>query len=399
MSHRTVLVSGAGIAGPALAFWLRRHGMVPTVVERAPGVRPGGQSIDVRGAGREVVRRMGLEDAVRRAGTGEEGVSFVDSAGRSRAAIGVGAFGGEGPTAELEILRGELADVLYAATRDDVEYVFGDHATSIDERDGSVHVGFASGSEREFDLVVGADGLGSSTRRLVFGDGPHVRPLGLSVAYLTIPRADTDGMWARWYNATGSRVVTLRPDQHGTTRALLSYLDRPRRWEDLDEAGRAAELRRVFADAGWEAPRVLAALADSADLYVESVGQVKMSAWTRGRVALLGDAGYCPSPISGMGTSVSLVGAYVLAAELARHDDHTAAFAAYESTMRPYVERAQKLPPGAPRLANPRTRLGIAAFHGVLRVATSRPVARLLSRLFTTPAETIELPDAGSVTV
>ncbi len=389
----TVLISGAGIAGPVLAFWLRRVGITPVVVERAPGIRPGGQSVDLRGAGREVIRRMGLEDAVRAAGTGEEGIAFVGDDGRTRAAIGVETFGGEGFTAELEILRGDLAELLYEATRHDVEYVFDDHVTAIDDRDdGPVRVTLASGAQREVDLVVGADGIGSRTRRLLFGEGGRY-PLGMSTAYVTIPRAPGDGAWARWYNAPDGRVVALRPDPHGSTRALLSYLDVPRRWEDLDHEGHVAELRRVFDGAGWETPRVLAALADADDLYVESIGQVRLPSWTSGRVVLVGDAGYCPSPISGMGTTLGVSGAYVLACALAEHSDTADALTAYTDRMLPFVEQAQKLPPGAPRVATPRSRAGIAVLHGVLRVASSRAAGAVLSRFVSPPSDAIELPE------
>jgi 2-polyprenyl-6-methoxyphenol hydroxylase-like FAD-dependent oxidoreductase len=174
---------------------------------------------------------------------------------------------------------------------------------------------------------------------------------------------------------------------------VLSFLSPPRGHEDLDPTRQKDLLKRIFAGAGWEAPRVLSALDDSPDFYFEAIGQVKMPRWSRGRVALVGDAGYCASPISGMGTSLALVGAYVLAGELARHDDHRDAFDSYEAVMRPYVAQAQKLPPGAPGIAHPKTRAGIAFGHAVLRFATAPGVSRLLGRLLSPPSDAIELPD------
>ena len=393
VTERTILISGASIAGPALAFWLNRAGMRTVVIERAAELRSGGQTVDVRGAGREVVRRMNLEAAIRAKTTHEEGLAFVDAEGQSQARIGADAFGGEGPVAELEILRGELAGLLYEATKNQTEYIFANRVAGIVEQGNRVRVSFLHGPDREFDLVIAADGIRSKTRDLVFGDDVHIHPLGLYTSYVTIPRVDSDGTWARWYSAPGSRTVMLRPDNLGTTRALLSFLSPPRGYEKLGQAEQKDLLRRVFADAGWEAPRVLAALDSAPDFYFEEVGQVKMPHWTRGRVALVGDAAYCASPISGMGTSLALVGAYVLAGELARNADHGAAFAAYEKIMRPYVAQAQKIFPLAPRLAAPKTRAGIAFGRTVLRFATAPVMRRIMGRLLSPPADAIDLPD------
>ena len=199
--------------------------------------------------------------------------------------------------------------------------------------------------------MVVAEGLTSRTRSLVFPEA-DIRSLGLLMAYLTVPRTAADTDWWRIHQASQGRAVTLRPDNVGTIRATLSLLTDVRGIEDLDRPAQVHVLRRTFADAGWEVPRVLDAL-DDAPLYVDAVGQVRLPTWHRGRVVLLGDAAHCPSPITGMGTSLALVGAYVLAGELAGAADHEQALAAYETRMRPYVERAQQLPPGAPGLVHP----------------------------------------------
>lgn len=396
MPTRTVLISGASVAGPALAYWLHRAGMRPVVVERAPGIRPGGQTVDLRGAGRAVAQRMGIEDAVRAAGTGELGVRFVDGNDRPRAAFGADAFGGDGPVAELEILRSRLAEILYERTRDDVEYLFDDQIVDVADHGDGVHVTFASGTEREVDLLVAADGLRSRTRDLVFGDAVRTPPLGLYTSYFTIPRAESDTGWARWHNAVGGRTVLIRPDNEGTTRAALSFLSPPRGIERIDAEAQKVVLRATFADVGWEAPRVLAGMDDAPDFYLESIAQVRMSSWSRGRVVLVGDSGYCPSPISGMGTSTALVGAYVLAGELAAHDGHRDAFAAYERVLRPYVDAAQKLPPGSPRLATPRSALGIRALYTALRVVSS-PQAAAVAGWLPSRDEEFTLPTYAAV--
>lgn len=420
MTRPHVLISGASIAGPSLAFWLSRYGWRTTVVERAPAFREGGQNIDVRGAAREVLRRAGLEDAVKAATTGELGTRFLGAGGAVVAEFPATASETSGATAEVEILRGDLSRILVEATSDagsgatrgtsgtsgtsavapstgTTEYVFGDRITGLDDTGDGVDVTFEHGEPRRFDLVIAADGIGSSTRRLVFGDEAVVRPLGMEMTYLTIPRTESDVDWWRWYSEPGGLAVTLRPDRHGTTRAVLTSIlyddEATQRASRRSPDEQRARLRDQFGSSGWEAPRVLDELDKADDVYFESVGQVHAPSWSRGRVALTGDAAWCASPLSGMGTSLSLVGAYVLAGELAAHVDHRDAFAGYDRIMRPFVDQAQKLPPGVPRVANPRTRAGLAAFHTGLRVASSRVASRLGAKLFSPPADKIALPD------
>jgi len=394
-----VLISGASIAGPALAFWLRRAGWEPVVVERAPALRTGGQNIDIRGAAREAIRRMGIDGAVAAGTTGEEGTEFIGSSGQVVAAFPAGTSDTGGATGEREILRGDLSEILVGQTLagdQPVEYRFGDRITGLTEQGEQVLVAFEHGPDEVFDLVVAADGIGSSTRGLVFGDEVEIRSLNLQITYGTIPRVASDKPWWRWYNAAGGRSVTLRPDTHGTTRATLTRLTDGARAgvQDRSSGELLTRLRADFGDAGWQAERVLQGFEQADDLYSESIGQVFAPAWSRGRVALLGDAAWCAAPVSGMGTSLSLVGAYVLAGELATHDDVRTGLAAYERVLRPYVAQAQKLPPGTPRLANPRTRAGIAAFQTGLRVAAALP-SWVGEKFFAPSVDTFELKDYG----
>jgi len=309
MKTQKVLVTGASVAGPALAYWLSRQGMEVTVVEKASAFRDGGQTIDVRGAGRVVVQRMGLEDLIRANTTREQGIAFVDQDNRTKAFIGVNAFDGKGPIAELEILRGELAKLLIQHSQHLATYRFGDSIAAMEDDGEQVHVRFEQGGEQVYDLVIVAEGIGSTTRNQVFGNEVQRRPLDVYTAYFTLPRQPNDGQLMRWYNIPGGRCVCLRPDNLGTTRAFLSFQQAPSGYEKLAQDQQISLLKQRFADVGWETPRVLAALDDTTDLYLEAVGQVKMSRWSKGRIALVGDAAYCASPISGMGTSLGLCGA------------------------------------------------------------------------------------------
>ncbi|MEH3144256.1 MAG: FAD-dependent monooxygenase [Methylobacterium frigidaeris] len=379
---RRVLITGASIAGNTAAWWLARAGVDVTVVERAPGFRDGGQNIDVRGVGREVLRRMGLEQAALERGTGEEGTAWVDADGRVAARFAVGDTGRDGPTAEMEILRGDLARLLYEPTIDRAAFRFGDSIDRIEQDGHAATVLFASGRTGRYDAVIVAEGVGSATRERVFPGENTPRWMDLTIAYLTIPRAARDDRMWRWYNATGGRGVSLRPDRHGTTRAMLTIQGKPGGEQDWDGGRQKAFLRERFADAGWEAPRVLAAMDDTEDFYVDVLRQVRMRRWSNGRVVLTGDAAWCATPLAGIGTTLAVAGAYVLAAELARTGDVPAALAAYERAMRPMVEQGQGVPRIVPRLMNPHSRPGIRLLHAGLRVASRPGLRRLGARLF-----------------
>ncbi|MDQ1080259.1 FAD-dependent monooxygenase [Pseudoroseomonas cervicalis] len=372
---RRILISGASVAGNTAAWWLGRQGHDVTVVERAPGFRDGGQNVDVRGVGREVLRRMGLEQAALDHGTGEQGTAWVDAAGRPVARFLAGDLAQDGPTAEMEILRGDLARLLYEPAREAATYRFGDHITGIAQGAEGARVQFAGGGSATYDLVVIAEGVGSSTRELVFPGGNEPRWMGLTIAYFTIPRRqDDDRLW-RWYNAPGGRSLSLRPDNHGTTRANLALHQKPGGEQDWDSVRQKAYLRERFADAGWQAARILDGMERSEDFYFDVLRQVRLRRWSAGRVVLTGDAAWCATPLAGIGTTLAITGAYVLAGELRRQADPAAAFAAYEAAMRPMVREGQGVPKLAPRLMHPQSRLGIRLLHGALALA-SRPAIR-----------------------
>ncbi|MET0333327.1 MAG: FAD-dependent monooxygenase [Rhizobacter sp.] len=396
------MVSGASIAGNTAAWVLARGGADVTVVERAPAFRDGGQNIDIRDVGREVVRRMGLEQAVLDHGTGEEGTAWINEDGEAAATFPVehaeDGEAGDGPTAEMEILRGDLARLIHEAVPATAKFRFGDSIQRIDEEPGAALVTFESGHTERFSAVVVAEGVGSSTRELVFPGENEPRWMDLTMAYFTIPRIASDDRLWRWYHATDGRSVSLRPDQHGTTRAMLCMQQAPNDEQDWDAQRQKQYLRERFSDVGWQAPRVLAAMGQTDDFYFDVLRQVRMPRWSNGRVVLTGDAAWCATPLAGIGSTLAATGAYVLGHELLRHANVIEAFSAYEATLRPMVEQGQGVPKIAPRLMNPHSRLGIKLLHGALKIASQPALRDVADKLFSRDLKAPDLSiyaDAG----
>ena len=402
MTQPTVVISGAGIAGPALAFWLTRNGYRVIVVEIGRGLRPGGQTVDLRGAGGDVVDRMGLIDEMRVRALEQRGAAWVRSDGSRRAEMPVTAFNGNGLVSKLEILRGDLVDVLYQSTKDSAEYRFGTSISDVQQADdGSdgAEVTLADGSALRADLVVGADGPHSAVRRLVFGpEEQFVKPVGGYNAWFSAP--DSVGLdgWFLLYQAPGGLNASMRPSHDPSiAKAGLAFQSEPIIYDrrDIDEQRRILVDR--FAGAGWECDALLAAAQQADDFYFDSFAQIHMPTWSSGRVVLVGDAGYCASPLSGMGTSLALVGAYTLAGELGPADALDAeriqnAFRRYGAVMRPYVDKCQDLPNSLDRYA-PKKASDITANALVMKWMQRWPFRPIAAKLWFTTADSIDLPD------
>ncbi|CAO2652729.1 Nn.00g021400.m01.CDS01 [Neocucurbitaria sp. VM-36] len=407
-----ILISGSGIAGPCLAFWL--HKFLPasqvTILERSPEPRLGGQAIDLRSASVPIVERMGLLGKVREKTTTEAGMEFVFLDGGKATFPVSGNMEQQSMTSEFEILRGDMAKILYDETKDieGVKYVFDEMITALEEKDsGKVAVTFKNTlAKSEFDLVVGADGMMSRTRRLVFGHGPnnddYLYRLGQYMALFTMPRTEEDTKFAQWYNAPKGRLILLRPDQYGTTRAAIAVTDSNlSRFDKIDfllkegtREQQKAWFEEEFRGVGWQAERVLREMNNADDYYMQQIAQVKMDTWVKGHVVLVGDAAYCPSPISGVGTGAAIVGAYVLAGELSKSPtDIPHALSQYDMIARTYVDKAQKLVPGAPQIANPQTGWGVKVFNTLTGVL-AHPFAKRFGSLVSS-----WLPAFGPTTV
>jgi 2-polyprenyl-6-methoxyphenol hydroxylase-like FAD-dependent oxidoreductase len=403
MTH--VLVSGAGVAGPALAFWLRRYGFDVTVVERAPVPRPGGQGVDVRGAGRTVLDRMGITDQVRAAHTGVRGIAYLDARGRRAVEMSAERFGHSGGViADLEILRGDLMRILLDAA-EGVEYLFDDSITALDQRPDGVAVTFERSAPRRFDVVVGADGVHSVTRRLAFGGEWRSVDGGYHGAVFTVDAGQRPGPWGLdgWEllypmpagNGVQGRNILLYP-AHGGVRGMVNFASDPIDYDRRDVAGQKQVVADVLAGEGWEVPRVLDAMWAADDFYLDRHVRIEMPAWHRGRVALVGDA--CTAGSVGMGTSLALVGAYVLAGELARADgDPGPAFAAYEALMRPYAQVNMKQLPGGTKAFLPSTVFAIRTRAAVMGALLRTPLAGLMMGGIDKSVDAIDLPDYAAL--
>ena len=396
MRNRDVLISGAGVAGQALAYWLRRLGFTPVVVERAPAPRDGGQAVDLRGAAIEVARRTGILDAARAARTGTRGTSYVNSAGKRLASLN-GAFGVI-DARDIEIVRGDLVSILYEAARNDVEYIFDDSISSLTENPDGVTVTFERSAPRTFHLVVGADGLHSRVRGLAFGpESRYLGHLGLYLAVFTIPNDLELDHWQLIYVTPGKSVTVTSARGNREARAIFFFASEPLDYDHRDRGQQQDLLAAAFARTGWEVPGLLRAMREAPDFYLDSVSQVRMDSWSAGRVTLVGDAGYCPSPLSGQGSSLALVGAYVLASELSAADgDHRDAFARCQQRMQDFVERNQQIANGNAKRFTPTSRRQIWLQNQGIRALPYMPgknwVLSLATRGVKEAANAITLP-------
>jgi 2-polyprenyl-6-methoxyphenol hydroxylase-like FAD-dependent oxidoreductase len=390
MKNNRVLISGASIAGPALAFWLRRYGFEPTVVERAPALRPGGYAVDFRGASVRVLERMGLLAEVQRRQTRIGAITIVDRENRKVASMPDGFTSGE-----LEILRGDLAQVFHEATREETEYLFDDSIEAMEQSGDGAEVLFQRGGRRRFDLVVGADGLHSRVRSLAFGDESNVvRYLGYHVAIFTIPnylQLDRSGLY---YGTLGKKVGIFCGGDPREAKASFFFATEPLRYDRRDTEEQKAILRDHFEQDGWEVPRLLELMDAAPDFYFDSVSQVKMDRWFAGRTVLLGDAAWCASPLSGMGTGMAVVGAYVLAGELAEADgDYVVAFDRYEGLMRAFVKKCQEIADGGTDWFVPRTRFRLWLSNQMWKILPYTPWKNMMIEVPLKIGNSISLKD------
>ncbi|KAM0563021.1 hypothetical protein ACHAPJ_001865 [Fusarium lateritium] len=388
MAPLKVLICGGGCAGPALAFWLARLGHRVTIVERFPALRATGAQIDFREQGIETLKRMGLIDVIRSKLVDEEGVAFVDSNGRVIGTVlaNKSGKGAQSVTSEYEIMRGDLVRILYDATKDDVEYIFNKTVDSFEQDEKQVLAHFSDGTSDTFDFLVGADGQGSRIRKAIEPtDSPDpYRKLGLHMAYYFIPRAEGDTNIRRTYQAAEGRMIFRRTHNSTETQVYLILKDDSPETSSIHRGTTEQQKEfwtRRFRNAGWQVGRFLEGMKTTENFYSQEVVQVQTNTWHKGRVVLLGDAAHCPSPFSGMGTTSSFVGAYVLAGEIARNPDNLPlAFANYDKTLRPFIDEVQKIKISLIKLGIPDTHWGVTILQWIAWFICLLRIPALISR-------------------
>jgi 2-polyprenyl-6-methoxyphenol hydroxylase-like FAD-dependent oxidoreductase len=381
MQNRKILIAGAGIAGTALAWRLLCHGFEPVLVERAPGFRDGGYMIDVWGTGYDLVERYGLLDAVRPRAYPFDRLVFVDAAGRRLSGFGGKALRRAMQDRFFSIPRGDLARAVHDKIAGKVEILYGVCIDELQEDDSGVAVTLSDGTARRFDLVIGAEGLRSHLRARIFGAQAQCEKfLGYYAASFIAPDYPHRDENVYLSHAAPGRQISRYAMRGGRTAFLFVFAqDVP-----LAAPGRPAQKALIaarFGDDGWETPEILARLERADDLYFDAVSQIRLAHWTRGRVALVGDAAYCPSLLAGSGSAFAMLGAYVLAGELRQSGgDHARAFAAYEGLLHPYLRRRQDQAMGFAGYFAPRTRLGLGLRNVVVNAMNIPPLGALVAR-------------------
>jgi 2-polyprenyl-6-methoxyphenol hydroxylase-like FAD-dependent oxidoreductase len=391
---RRILVTGASVAGNTAAWWLTRFGFEVDVVEKALAFREGGQNVDVRGSARDVLRRMDLEEAAFERTTPELGTEWVDEDNKTIARFEAGSTGSDNaPTAELEIRRGDIARLIYDSTRERASFRFGDSVQAVAQDGAGAEVTFASGERTRYDLVVVAEGVGSHTRELLFPGENKPRWMDLTIAYFSLPREPHDTDYARVYNTVHGRGATLKPARDNFLGAYIGIHKKPQGEHEWSPARQRQYMLDQFAGDGWEFPRILEAMKDVDDFYFDVLRQVRMERWSSGSVVLTGDAAWAPTPLSGIGTSLAIVGGYVLAGELARQSDPASAFGCYEKVMRPFVQEGQNIPKIVPRMLWPHNAPELMMMRSAMRVAGMPLVKKVFSSTFARDSNRIDLPD------
>jgi len=380
MNNKNILVSGAGIAGTTLAWWLKKFGFNPTLIEIAPALREGGYAIDFMGAGYDVAEKMGIIPALKEVDINFSKLVFVDSNNKEKGSMNYQKIKDFLNGRAFTLLRSDLAKMIYQSLDKDVEIIFGDTITNIAQNENEVSVTFQSGTTRNFDLLVGADGLHSKVRSLVFGNETQFEKyFGYYTSSYTIDDFSLGNHTFSMYNVPYKQVAVYSNSGNKTTTFFIFTSPEKLSYPYHDIGKQKQILKTEFENSGWMCPQLLSGIDSTTDFYFDSISQIKMDSWYKGRITLVGDAGYCPSLLSGKGSTLAMVGAYILAGELKQaNGDYKAAFKQYEVIFKPFMDKKQKAAQFFAKSFVPKSNFGIWLRNVTFKLMSSS----LFSKLF-----------------
>lgn len=380
MNNKNILISGAGIAGTTLAFWLKKFGFNPTIIEVAPKLREGGYAIDFMGAGYDVAEKMGITDELKKVDIDFSKLTFVDKNNKVKGSMNYQKIKNFLKGRAFTLLRSDLARVIYNSIGNDIEVIFGNTINHIEQDDEKVVVTFQNGSKRNFDLLVGADGLHSNVRNLVFGNETQFEEYyGYYTSSYTIDNLSIGENAFSMYNVPYKQVAIYSNKENQTWTFFIFTSPQKLSYQHHDIEQQKQILKTEFENSGWKCPLLLSEIDSTKDFYFDSISQVKMENWYNGRITLAGDACYCPSLLSGKGSTLAMVGAYILAGELKQAGgNYREAFMQYEKVFKPFMEKKQKAARFFAKSFIPKSNFGIWLRNMVFRLMS----VSIFSKLF-----------------
>lgn len=384
MDNINILISGAGIAGTTLAFWLKKFGFNPTIIESSPALREGGHAIDFMGAGFDVAEKMGIVSALKSVDINFSKLVFVDNNNKERGSMNYQKIKNFLNGRAFTLFRSDLAKVIYQGIDEGVEIIFGDTIANIDQNEKEVTVTFQSGKSRNFDLLIGADGLHSNVRKLVFGNESQFEEYyGYYTSSFTIDNFSLGNNAFSMFNVPYKQVAVFSKSGNSTTAFFIFASPEKLSYQHHDIAKQKQILKSEFENSGWQCPELLSQIDSTTDFYFDSVSQIKMDSWYKGRVTLVGDAGYCPSLLSGKGSTLAMVGAYILAGELKQaNGNYKTAFEQYEILFKPFIEKKQKAARSFAKSFIPKSNFGIWLRNKIFKLMSSAVFSKLFLNQF-----------------
>jgi 2-polyprenyl-6-methoxyphenol hydroxylase-like FAD-dependent oxidoreductase len=384
MNNKNILISGAGIAGVSLAFWLKKFGFNPTIIEISPELREGGYAIDFMGAGYDVAEKMGILHALEKVDMNISKLLFVDENNKEKGSMNYEKIKRLMNNRALTLLRSDLAKVIYNSLDKDIEIIFGDTIHKIEQDDEKVVVTFRSGMTRSFDLLVGADGLHSNVRNLIFGnEAEYEKYYGYYTSSFTIENFSYEGRAFSMYNVPHKQVAIYSYTENKTGAFFVFSSPQKLLYEHHDIEKQKQILKTEFMNIGWKCSELLSKIDSTTDFYFDSISQIKMENWSKGRVTLVGDAGYCPSLLSGKGSTLAIVGAYVLAGELKQaNGSYQTAFENYENIFKPFIIKKQKAAQAFAKSFIPKSNFGIKVRNVAFKLISLPLLSKLVLNQF-----------------